>query len=136
MRGARRRGGHWAGRAVSRWVERADDPPWLPVRRRVRRTRGVTGDLRSRGRSGTLAVMRLRLARMAVSVHTPPVGVGQTWDAAASVARVRRWAGVDQDDAPASAWTKYRQAFGWFDAERRPALGAHKLPPHDIERGG
>ena len=79
--------------------------------------------------------MRLRLARMAVSVHTPPVGVGQTWDAAASVARVRRWAGVDQDDAPASAWTKYRQAFGWFDAERRTSLGAYKLPHHDIERG-
>ena len=56
------------------------------------------------------------------------------WDADAAVARLRKWAGVDGENPPASAWSKYREGFAIVRGD--PAnLGAYILPHHDVVDG-
>lgn len=75
------------------------------------------------------------VTRGVVSHEQEPPTVDVAWDADAAVRRVARWASSDGSGDPDKVdWAKYRLAFAWFDDEH-PALGAGKLPHHDV-RGG
>jgi len=55
------------------------------------------------------------------------------WDASAADNRVREWAGgPDKDDID---WSKYRQAFFWYDSEDSENFGGYKLPFADVIDG-
>lgn len=58
------------------------------------------------------------------------------WDGPGAAKRVAAWAGIDQADAPASAWDKYARAFLWQDPDADPeTVGAYKLGVADIVDG-
>ena len=63
-----------------------------------------------------------------------PVTDAEVWDADAAVQRLRKWAGVDDDAPPESAWRAYAQGFALV---RGPAdrLGSYLLPHHDVRNG-
>jgi HK97 family phage prohead protease len=56
--------------------------------------------------------------------------LGYEWDADNAVARVKRWAGAD--DEPNAA---YRSAFAWYDSENESQFGAYRLPIADVIEG-
>lgn len=66
-----------------------------------------------------------------------PVAEGDpAWDGAAAADRVATWAGIDETDAPASAWDKYARAFLWQDpAADAMTKGAYKLGVADVIDG-
>lgn len=49
------------------------------------------------------------------------------------IERVQQWAGGP--DKEKINWTKYAQAFGWFDSANSKTFGAYKLPHHTIVNG-
>jgi hypothetical protein len=58
------------------------------------------------------------------------------WDGPGAAKRVAAWAGIDQADAPASAWDKYARAFLWQDPDADPeTVGAYKLGVADVVDG-
>ncbi len=62
--------------------------------------------------------------------------VDGAWDAAAAVARVRRWASRDgSGDKETIDWKKYAKAFAYVDGENPENFGAYKLPHHDVRDG-
>lgn len=68
----------------------------------------------------------------AIKFSGAEVGEDTAWDAAAAVKRGREWAGVDEDDAPASAFKKYAKIFALQDGPSDD-LTSYKLPYHDID---
>jgi HK97 family phage prohead protease len=64
---------------------------------------------------------------------TPKGGEGD-WDAKAATKRLRSWAGVDQDDPPASSWSKFARGFGRVTG-KGSQLEDFSYPHHDIEDG-
>lgn len=64
----------------------------------------------------------------------PLADVDVDWDHAAADKRVRAWAGLDREEPPADAWTKYAQAFFWH-APDAAGFGDYKLPFADIIDG-
>jgi len=59
-----------------------------------------------------------------------------SWDAAAAEERLRRWASSDGSGKKETIdWTKYREAFAWYDADDADSFTAYKLPHHDIVNG-
>jgi phage I-like protein len=69
----------------------------------------------------------------AVPYQRHPV-IDGAWDADAAVARMRKWAGVDSDDPPASAWHKYAEGFAKVTGEGNK-LGDFHYPHHDVRDG-
>lgn len=58
------------------------------------------------------------------------------WDGDAAIRRVRVWAGArSESDIEGMDFTKYRNAFAWFDEKDPEALGSYKLPHHDVIGG-
>ena len=55
------------------------------------------------------------------------------WDAAAAEKRVADKAGVNEDDAPASAWSSYRKAFLWYDPEADDTKAGYKFQIADYD---
>jgi hypothetical protein len=49
------------------------------------------------------------------------------WDASAAEKGVADKAGVNEDDAPASAWSAYRKAFLWYDPEASDTKAGYKF---------
>jgi phage I-like protein len=81
-----------------------------------------------------LVLMSTRLITCrAVPYAAAPV-VDGPWDASAAEQRLRKWAGVDGDNPPASAWHKYAEGFAIVEGAG-DKLGAFKLPHHDIRDG-
>lgn len=67
------------------------------------------------------------------STSLPLADRGREWDADAAVARVREWAGgPDKENID---WSKYRQAFFWYDANNPEDFGSYKLPFADVING-
>jgi hypothetical protein len=70
----------------------------------------------------------------AVPPHeTPKAPEDRPWDADAAERRIREWAGGPDKDSV--NWSKYRQAFAWYDAEDPENFGSYKLPHHDVIDG-
>ncbi len=62
--------------------------------------------------------------------------VDGAWDAAAAVARVRRWASRDgSGEKDTIDWARYARAFAYVDGENPENFGAYKLPHHDVQGG-
>lgn len=62
-----------------------------------------------------------------------PLNAGIPWDATAAVKRIRSWAGgPGKDDVD---FTKYRQAFVWFNSADPNIFGSYKLPFADVIGG-
>ena len=57
----------------------------------------------------------------------------RAWDADAAVRRVREWAGGP--DKESINWSKYRQAFFWYDESDPENFGSYKLPFADVIDG-
>lgn len=72
--------------------------------------------------------------KKAQKFESTPVGEGGDWDAKSATKRLQQWAGVDQDDPPASAWSKYARGFGRVTGEGNK-LGDFSYPHHDIADG-
>ncbi len=68
--------------------------------------------------------------RVSGSTSLPLADRERAWDVSAAVARVRNWAGAE--DEPNA---KYRRAFFWYDAENADKFGAYKLPFADVLDG-
>ncbi|UZX16551.1 phage protease [Thermus sp. PS18] len=76
------------------------------------------------------------LVAKAVPFEEGPIYEGETWDADAAVARVRRWASRDgSGDKETIDWEKYRKAFAWYDSGNPESFGSYKLPHHDVVDG-
>lgn len=73
----------------------------------------------------------------AVTPHqTPKAPEDYPWDADAAVERIRKWASSDgSGDKDKIDWSKYRQAFAWYDEKEPENFGSYKLPHHDIVDG-
>jgi HK97 family phage prohead protease len=69
--------------------------------------------------------------RGVVPYEATPTLDSDSWDADAALARVRAWAGGEDN----MDWAKYRRAFAWYDAENAETFGAYKLPHHDVRDG-
>jgi len=60
----------------------------------------------------------------------------RAWDADAAVGRVRRWASSDgSGDKEKINWSRYRQAFFWYDENDPENFGSYKLPFADVIDG-
>jgi len=65
--------------------------------------------------------------------HAPE---GRSWDGAAAVARVRKWASADgSGDKDKMNWSKYAQAFAYVNPAQSEEFGGYKLPHHDVVDG-
>ncbi|MEM4728027.1 MAG: hypothetical protein QXD04_07225, partial [Candidatus Bathyarchaeia archaeon] len=70
------------------------------------------------------------------SHETPKAPETHEWDADAADQRIRRWASSDgSGDKDKIDWTRYRQAFAWYNDEDPENFGSYKLPHHDIVDG-
>ena len=70
----------------------------------------------------------------AVASHeTPRASEDYAWDADAAEKRIRRWAGGPEKEN--IDWSKYRQAFAWYNESDPENFGSYKLPHHDIIDG-
>jgi len=66
----------------------------------------------------------------------PIADTGTAWDGSGAAKRVATWAGVDKDNAPASAWTKYAKAFLWQDPSMpKDRITSYKLGIADVING-
>jgi len=64
---------------------------------------------------------------------TPPAPESQAWNAPEATVKVRRWAGgPDKDEIE---FSRYKQAFTWYDSADEVNFGAYKLPHHNIVGG-
>jgi ATP-dependent protease ClpP protease subunit len=60
-----------------------------------------------------------------------------SWDGAAAVGRMRKWASSDGSGSKDKIdWTKYRNGFAWYDEKNVEDFGSYKLPHHDVSNGG
>lgn len=59
---------------------------------------------------------------------------GRAWDGTAAEGRVRAWAGGGSNISDMD-WSKYRQAFAWYDPSNPEAVGSYKLGFADIING-
>ena len=75
--------------------------------------------------------------KRAIAFVTYPLAPrNREWDGDAATRRVRVWAGArSESDIEGMDFTKYRNAFAWFDEKDPEALGSYKLPHHDIIGG-
>jgi len=73
----------------------------------------------------------------AVGVHeTPKAPEDYAWDADAAEQRIRKWASTDgSGDKDKIDWSKYREAFAWYDDKDPENFSSYKLPHHDIVDG-
>lgn len=72
----------------------------------------------------------------AVPYKKYPLDEDSSWDAAAAVERIRKWASSDDSgDEDKIDWSKYRRAFTWYDDANAETFGAYKLPHHDVVDG-
>lgn len=67
------------------------------------------------------------------STDLPLASRDREWDADAAVSRVRQWAGGP--DKESINWSKYRQAFFWYDESNPENFGSYKLPFADVIDG-
>ena len=79
----------------------------------------------------------VKMLERAVGVHeTPKAPEDYEWDADAAEQRIRRWASTDgSGDKDKIDWSKYREAFAWYDDKDPENFGSYKLPHHDIVDG-
>jgi hypothetical protein len=77
-------------------------------------------------------------SRAAISPHrTAMAPTEQEWDADAAIARIKQWASSDGSGRKdAIDWSKYRQAFAWYDTENPQDFESYKLPHHDVNAQG
>ena len=60
----------------------------------------------------------------------------RAWDSDAAEARVRKWASSDgSGDKEKINWSRYRQAFFWYDENNPENFGSYKLPFADVIDG-
>jgi hypothetical protein len=52
------------------------------------------------------------------------------WDSDAAERRVRKWAGAEEKPS-----AKYREAFVWYDKDKKENFSAYKLPIADVIQG-
>lgn len=72
--------------------------------------------------------------KAAVPFKSTPASKSSSWDAAAAVRGLRKWAGVMAKDAPASAWNKYAQGFARVAGDGSK-LTDFSYPHHAVEGG-
>lgn len=65
---------------------------------------------------------------------TPAAPQGEAWEADAAVKGLREWAGVNEDEPSAAAWSKYEQGFGYVDGDGGK-LTAYSYPHHEVKDG-
>lgn len=53
----------------------------------------------------------------------------QDWDAGSAIQKVKEWASDDEGEID---YSKYKQAFTWFDADDPEKQGSYKLPHHTV----
>ncbi|MEM0050709.1 MAG: hypothetical protein QXW39_09290, partial [Candidatus Bathyarchaeia archaeon] len=84
-----------------------------------------------------IATQIFHFSERAVAPHeTPKAPEDREWDADAAEQRIRKWASSDgSGDKDKIDWSKYKQAFAWYDHENPENFGSYKLPHHDIIDG-
>jgi len=72
-----------------------------------------------------------------VPSHNTSYGkVEDSWDADAAEKRIRRWASRDgSGEKEFINWSRYAEAFAWYDDKDPENFGSYKLPHHDIRDG-
>lgn len=75
--------------------------------------------------------------RSVISYQDLPLGDRyEAWDRDAADRRVRNWASSDHSgDKDKMDWSKYRQAFFWYDADNPENFGSYKLMFGDVKNG-
>lgn len=58
----------------------------------------------------------------------PIASEDREWDESAARSALASWAGIDAEDAPRSAWNKYRRGFLWYDDSDPELKGSYKFP--------
>ncbi len=86
-----------------------------------------------------------RPARVATNAFVPlgavpfrrgPLIEDEDWDANDAIERIRKWASSDgSGDKDTIDWSKYRQAFAWYNTDDPQNFGSYKLPHHDVRNG-
>lgn len=80
---------------------------------------------------------KARVTRVKASVpyqDLPLADRGRSWDGSAAESRVRQWAGGGTSIADMD-WTRYRQAFLWYDSDNPENVTSYKLGIADIING-
>lgn len=78
----------------------------------------------------------LRVEAKAVPYKEYPKHDDSSWNGAAAVDRIRKWASSDgSGDETKIDWGKYRNGFAWYDENNAEAFGSYKLPHHDVVDG-
>jgi len=70
--------------------------------------------------------------KRAVAVHSTPVVLDKAWSKDEALKSVKEWATGNDGEID---FTKFKQAFAWYDAENADNLTAYKLPHHIVEDG-
>lgn len=111
------------------WAMGDDGPKWQGEPAEVEVSVTV-GDMDSpQGEAATQA-----WAKRAIAYRPTTASKSATWDASEAVRRLRNWAGVNDKDAPASAWKKYALGFARVTGEGTK-LSDFSFPHHDVEDG-
>jgi HK97 family phage major capsid protein len=80
--------------------------------------------------------MPVTQTRGAVAYAATKKSEAESWDGAAAVERLRKWASSDGSGTKAKIdWEKYRKGFAWYDPENAENFEGYKVAHHDVADG-
>lgn len=114
------------------FVSLVDEPAVPRAKFLVIKSKGDTGDPKNWWER-----IKNKIAKAASGATDLPLADrNRAWDSDAAEARVRKWASSDgSGDKEKINWSRYRQAFFWYDENNPENFGSYKLPFADVIDG-
>ena len=114
----------------------AVNTPGFPVLKKVSFSLGKGGQQTLIGQFKVEPEALLASVRSTGWSSLPLADESRAWDGDAAAGRIASWAGLDAEDAPASAWSKYARGFLRKDDDADPQTrGAYGFPIADVIDG-